>query len=194
MSFNKYICITIIAFLFLTGGSASCQNIEDTINNESLSEFSKLFYYLPLDSTLKEQEIDLRDYPNNIIDTCFYSFANKIPFFYPYATFKIVKPKGILFCILHDCPAEMTDLRIVEFVSYDNDGRLKNRLMLPYYKSGWFSPNPEDYFRSTIYTSISEIVFIQTIYTKKDNYNDESIYKYKISEEAIPILVRSNNQ
>lgn len=193
MSSNKYTII--IIFLFFIGGSVLGQDVDNAISNENFSKFSKLFYKLPLDSTFKEQEIDLRNYPQSqLLDTCFYSLVNKIPFFYPYVTFKIEKPKGIVFCILHDCPAEMTDLRVVEFVTYDNSGRLKNSLMLPYKKSGWFSPNPEDYFRVSIYTSIGEIIIIQTVYRKNDNYYNESKYVYKINEEAILLPVGSNNR
>ena len=168
------------------------QKIENIVNDKKYYSFSKLFINLPSDTSLKEQWIESRTYNDVLLDTCFYPYLSKIPFFYPYAKFKFEKPNGTLYCILHDCPAEMTDLRIVEFVTYNNEGVRKNTILLPYEKSGWFSPNPEDFFRTNIYTSNNQILLIQTTYTKKDNRTDNLIIRFGINEDAVPVMMLNN--
>lgn len=180
---NKKHNVILVVYLFLASSTVSCQITGDYNRIEHYSEFSNLFYDLAVDSSLQEQRIEFRG-SHTVIDSSFYSFVNKIPFFYPYAAFKIEKSKGTLFCVLHDCPAEMTDLRIVEFVTYDSTGILKARLMLPYEKSGWFSPNPEDFIRSTIFTSIDKILLIQSLYRKRDSHIEETRSIYGIDEDA----------
>ncbi len=195
MSFHKNIVKVIILLFLFFNGSVYCQEQGNILENGCFSKYNSLFKTLHLDSTFIEQRIQYRTYPHVLIDSIHYSFVNKIPFFYPYATFKIEKPKGTLYCIKHDCPAEMNDLRMLEFVTYDNNGKLKNRVMLPCVKRGCFSsPNSLDYTVVTIYTAIDKILFIQEDYTQWNNHLEETRLLYRITDEAIPILIKTSKK
>ena len=168
-----------------------CQS-EANYRSNRFSDFLDLFNTIQeKDSTLAIQDIEYASYPQKIIDTSFDHLINRVPFFYPYATFKIICDTGFLVCIHHVCPAEYSDFRFVELITYDVCGVQKNSVALPYMKNGCITePNGNEY-RSELYVSNKKIRLIVNEYNKKKNSSKSHENIFLVGKNGIPNLLHN---
>ena len=138
------------------------------------------------------QPIHYSDYTSKLIDTSFYSFVCSIPFFYPYATFKVERNEGFLVCIHQVFRAELTDFQFVELLSFNKQGCLLDRVALPYLKVGCIAGPGEYAYEATLSVSTSEV---HVIMKKYEHGRDKEIiekHHFYINEDATLLSVPIN--
>ena len=179
-------------FLLISFTNFSLCQINYKFGSEGIRNFNNfidLFYTIPdNDSTLIWQQIEYTTCPHTIIDSSFCSFVDIIPYFYPYAIFKVECPNGILVCIQHVCPSEMADLQFVEFLTFDTHGVLKNRMALPYRKNGCLTGDFEDI--TQLYVSKDKLqVIVERVFYGKSSSQKMRNSIYNIDDNGTLILV-----
>jgi len=162
------------------------------------------------DSLLVLQEIGYSDYPEVLLDSTYYDydfydctsavdngfFSDKaipahnnllytlIPFFKPYATFRIDCLNGYLVCIFHRYILNRTaDLMFLEFGSFDKDGTLLSRLLLPYMVN---TSEGDDFWSlsTLIYVSNSRLYYISSSYSNTHDFIDKRTIRYRIDNQG----------
>ena len=160
---------------------------------KDFSIFLNLFQPISnVDSLPVIHRIHYSDYPSKLIDTSFYSFVCSIPFFYPYATFKVERNEGFLVCIHQVFRAELTDFQFVELLSFNKQGCLLDRVALPYLKVGCIAGPGEYAYEATLSVSTSEV---HVIMKKYEHGRDKEIiekHHFYINEDATLLSVPIN--
>lgn len=190
LSFNKIHCYLLFLFIFISNfsyGQIHDKSVDENIKR--FNDFIKLFYSIPdNDSTPVWQPIEYTTCPHTIIDSDYCSVVNFIPYFYPYAIFKVERLNGILVCVQYVCPAELADLQFVEFITFDTLGVLRNKIALPYRKNGCLADAFEDI--SQIYVSKDKLqVIVERVFYGKSGSEKISNSVYEIDVNGVPILV-----
>lgn len=112
------------------------------------------------DTTLRLHEIEYRDYPYyTLIDSIYYPFADNVPYFDSYATFKIVKPKGILACVYHRYENYFFTLSFIDLISYSFEGNVVDIVRLPFYDNAVYFGKPDGFESCDLYISGKQIVY-----------------------------------
>lgn len=147
------ILLFVSLFNFCFGQNEQPYPSEPSTFNQYINQFSPLTNQEPL---LALQWIGYTGYHETLLDSIYYDFFNRtvnegvglymcnaipfsnevfyatIPFFRPYATFRIDCPDGYLVCICHRFNSNTSDLSFLEFVSYDKQGVPLSKMFLPY--------------------------------------------------------------
>lgn len=164
--------LLLLLIFVVSTNSSYCQstNSSQSVSIERFQGFIKLFRTITdTDSVLVNQQITYTTYPQKLIDTFYYSFVHLTPYFYPYAVFKVERPNGFLVCVRHDCPAERADLQFVEFITFDFNGTLQNRVLLPLRKYGCLTDTYYDETEISVSNSLLQIQIERIFYGKSES-------------------------
>lgn len=209
MAMRKLSCFLIFFILF----SNYCRSQSDHsfFNGKNLfaqfiNHFSQLTCPEPL---LCLQEIGLNGYSEVLLDSTYSDFYNRtrddgtglfssnanpldnvfhsvtIPYFQPYATFRVDCPDGYLVCLCHrfNSNTETADLLFLEFDSFDKDGILISRFFLPYLVN--MSVGNDFLSVSTLlYASNSRLCFITSFFSNSHDYITEREIHYRINPKG----------
>lgn len=157
--------------------------------------FINLFNTIPETDTIPIiHNIHIAPYPQSYIDSDYYNFVNKIPFFKPVATFKIVCENGVLVCVRHYSPMDWSDLQFIELLSFNNQGEQINRLAFPYLKVGCISTyDTDNECWTTLFVSNKEVMIKLVQYDRRKDVLVNHIYRYKIDSKGVPILISESD-
>lgn len=200
-------------FILLIPFFSSCQSQRDQAFFKSQNLFAQFInYFSPVtcqDSLLCLQDVGFAEYPEVLLDSTYSDFYNRtrddetglfscnanplenvfhsvtIPYFRPYATFRVDCPDGYLVCLCHrfNSNTETADLLFLEFDSFDKDGILISRFLLPYLVN--MSAGNEFLSVSTLlYASNSKLCFITSAFSDSHDYITEREIHYRINSKG----------
>lgn len=202
--------LSIVLFITLSNPVWCQVNQLSSCKQQSFQKF--LDFFNPLtgkDSLLVLQDIGYADYPEVLLDSTYNEFYSStyndsyeflsfnaiptpnnlpytlIPYFRPYATFRIDRSNGYLVCICHRYTSTRTiaDLMILEFDSFDKEGTPISKLLLPY----MVNLSEDDIYMSfstLLYVSYSRLYYKSSEYSNTHDYINERTIQYRIDNQG----------
>lgn len=170
-------------FFFLSLSLFFCSTLYSQDIIQSRNQDNKFFRFLDLfqsipnvDSLPVIHRIEYSTYQSKLIDTSFYPFVCLIPFSHSYATFKVECIDGFLVCVQHVLSSELSDFQFIELLSFNKQGCLLERVVIPYLKKGCISSPYEDSYEAILSVSTTEVFVIGKKY--KEGTDEEKFEKH----------------
>lgn len=212
----KFFSCLFISFFISFSNFCWTQNDQSFLNKQnSFDQFINLFTNLSCqDSLLCLQDIGFDGYPELLLDSTYSDFykhtkdngagllscdvipstndlySMTIPFFRPYATFRVDCPDGYLVCLCHRFNSYTTtaDLLFLEFDSFDKNGEVISRLFLPYLVNMSVG---EDFLSVSglLYVSNSKLCYITSSLSNSHDHLIEREIHYRIDSNGMLVFV-----
>lgn len=212
----KYFSCLFISFFILFFNFCWSQKDQSFLNKQkSFEQFINLFTNLSCqDSLLCLQDIGFENYPELLLDSTYSDFYKRtkdngsglfscgvipstkdfcllpIPYFQPYATFRVDCSDGHLVCLCHRFNSSTTtaDLLFLEFDSFDKKGVLLSRLFLPYLVNMSVG---EDFLSvsSLLYVSNSRLCYVTSSLSNSQNHIIEREIRYRINSKGMLVFI-----